>query len=127
MQTHPRRYTNASVWLLLSILAGFRSQSVADESPALSWTVFHKVISADKDAEFERRGIITLSLSDEGSTVDLKIVNSEAPASSLVYEDLTEVSTPKLYQIKVVSDTDSNLVPVTTTVPACQVVLSKYR
>jgi hypothetical protein len=119
------------VFLVCAVLAKHCSLSDAAEPSRLglnaSWTLYHAIVTSNHEASFERRGSITLSIPDTGTTAVLEMENLDLSANTAVTEQLLDVTTPKLYQLKLVSDNDSSLPPIVTTVPACQVLRANLR
>lgn len=101
---------------------------VASGETVGSWTLYHAVVSSSQAAVFEKRASITLSIPEGSSAAAIDIHNLEATTSSNVMNQLIDVETPKLYQLKLVADKDSSSArPLLTTVPTCQVLRANFR
>ena len=111
--------------LLALVLLVSLSQKISAEAPIrLSWSLQHAVVSAGQEPQFERRGYVTLTVPQDSVTAALEIENEDVSVAK-VSEQLLDVNTPKLYQLRLISDTSDRYV--LTTVPACQVLRANFR
>ena len=118
-----RGRSNTVGWFLALSLQGL-AQTTAEAPIKLSWSLHHAVVTADQEPRFERRGAITLTVPQDSVTATLQIENEDVSASK-VAEQLLDIDTPKLYQIRLISNNDDRYV--LTTVPACQVLRANFR
>jgi hypothetical protein len=118
---------SSSCALLLSSLVALLPHVAAAEALHRTWTLYHSLDPKLGAAGFTKRGVVTLTSSDDATDgLQLTVENDEEAALEAL--SISQMMESGWYQLQLVEEgSPSSVVPVQTTIPACQLRRANFR